>query len=86
MSESTESDVPDNLLFLDGNQRYDQSIGLTKSFNKSCLAGLAEGHLDDMPDSVDILRGLCADCDHQVIEPFDRQADSIVILIATQLW
>ena len=62
--ESAESDVPDNLLFRDGNQRCDQSIGLTETFNESCLAGLPEGHLDDMPDSCDILGGLCADCDH----------------------
>lgn len=62
--ESAESDVPDNLLFFDGNQRCDQSIGLTKSFNEPCLAGLAEGRLDDMSDSGDILGGLCADCDH----------------------
>ena len=84
--ESAESDVPDNLFFLDGNQRCDQSIGLTKSFNEPCLAGLAECHLDDMPDSIEILRSLCADCDHQLIEAGHGQANSIVILIATQLW
>ena len=84
--ESAESDVPDNLLFLDGNQRHDQSIGLTKSFNEPRLAGLAEGHLDDMSDSVKILSSLFTDCDHQIIEPVTGKADSIVILIATQLW
>ena len=31
-------------------------------------------------------RSLCADCDHQLIEVGHEQADSIVILIATQLW
>ena len=83
--ESAESDVPDNLLFLDGNQRHDQSIGLTKSFNEPCLAGLAEGHLEDVPDSRDVLGGFCADCDHQVTEAFYGQDDSIVICIPSQL-
>ena len=78
--------MPDDLLFLDGDKRYDQSIGLTKSFNKSCLAGLAEGHLDHMPDSGDSPGGFWADFNHQVMEAFRRQENSIVILIPSQLW
>jgi hypothetical protein len=59
---------------------------LAKSFNEPCIGGLAEGHLDDMPDSVEILRSFCGDRDHHVLKSVGRQADSIVILMASQLW
>jgi hypothetical protein len=35
---------------------------------------LAEGHLEDMPDSGDILGSFCADCDHKGERPFTGKA------------
>src|SRR5262245_33912964 len=55
----------DDVVLFNGDKRCDQGIGWTKSFDKSCLAILAERHLEDVADRDDILRNFCADCDHQ---------------------
>jgi hypothetical protein len=46
---------------------YQSCVGI-KITNEPGLAVPAEGHLDDMPDSIDILGGFCTNCAHQPVE------------------